>query len=48
MQSIVDTIRSHVFSHRDAIISFLRVIVAILSYDGNIRGVAMFLQIAVK
>lgn len=39
-QNVVDTIHRRVASHRDAIISFLRDIVAIPSYDGNIRAVA--------
>ncbi len=37
---ILDTIHSRVAAHRDAIISFLRDIVAIPSYDSNIRDVA--------
>jgi len=40
MQNLVDTIHARVASHRDAIISFLRDLVAIPSYDGNIRVVA--------
>ncbi len=40
MSESIDLIRSRVASHRDAIISFLREIVAIPSYDGNIRDVA--------
>ncbi len=40
MQALVDTIHSRVASHRDAIVSFLRDIVAIPSYDSNIRDVA--------
>jgi len=39
-QSILDTVTYRVASHRDAIISFLRDLVVIPSYDGNIREVA--------
>ncbi len=39
-KAVLETIRPHVAAHRDAIISFLRDIVAIPSYDGNIRDVA--------
>ncbi len=40
MQDALDLIRPRVASHRDAIISFLRDLVAIPSADGNIRAVA--------
>jgi len=40
MIATLDTIHSGVASHRDAIIAFLRDLVAIPSYDGNIRAVA--------
>ena len=33
-------VHHHVVAHRDAMISFLRDLVAIPSYDGNIRDVA--------
>lgn len=39
-QSMIDSIQHRVASQRDAIISFLRDIVAIPSYDSNIRDVA--------
>lgn len=40
MQSLAQNVRSHVASHRDAMIAFLRDIVAIPSFDSDIRGVA--------
>ncbi len=40
MQAPLDTVRSRVAAQRDAIISFLRDIVAIPSFDSNIREVA--------
>ncbi len=40
MQVSLDTIHSRVASHRDAIIAFLRDLVAIPSFDSNIRDVA--------
>ena len=40
MQDITKAITFRVASHRDAIFSFLRDLVAIPSYDGNIRAVA--------
>jgi hypothetical protein len=36
----MNTIHSHVSAHRDAMIDFLRDIVAIPSFDSNIRDVA--------
>jgi len=39
---ILDAIHPRVAAHRDAMISFLRDIVAIPTYDGNIRKVARF------
>ena len=39
-QDLATVIRTCFAAHRDAIISFLRDIVAIPSYDGNIREVA--------
>jgi hypothetical protein len=41
MQEIVNVIYHRVASHRDAILSFLRDLVAIPSYDSNIRAVAV-------
>ncbi|MBI3912576.1 MAG: YgeY family selenium metabolism-linked hydrolase [Chloroflexi bacterium] len=40
MPDLLDSIRPRVASHRDAIVSFLRDIVAIPSHDSNIRDVA--------
>lgn len=40
MKNVIDTLHSRVAQHRDAIISFLHDIVAIPSYDSNIRDVA--------
>ncbi len=40
MEKIADTIRHRVAAHRDAMISFLRDIVALTSTEGNIRAVA--------
>ncbi len=40
MTNTMNEIHSRVASHRDAIISFLRDLVAIPSYDSNIRAVA--------
>ncbi len=40
MSNLYGTIHSHIASHRDAIISFLRDLVAIPSYDSNIRAAA--------
>jgi len=39
-QDLIDTLHHRVTSHRDAILSFLHDLVAIPSYDGNIRAVA--------
>jgi len=39
-QELLDTIQHRVAAHRDAIISFLRDLVVIPSYDGNIRAAA--------
>ncbi|MEW5717740.1 MAG: hypothetical protein AB1817_03865, partial [Chloroflexota bacterium] len=40
LREIVASLHHRVATHRDAIISFLRDLVAIPSYDGDIRAVA--------
>jgi putative selenium metabolism hydrolase len=40
MENVITTLHSHIATHRDAMISFLRDIVAIPSFDSNIRAVA--------
>jgi len=40
MENVITTLHPHVATHRDAMISFLRDIVAIPSFDSNIRAVA--------